>query len=61
MARQDLTQGDVAQRAGITQPTLSRGLSGKRDVGLAEAIRICDALGVRLSDLIDRAARASAA
>ena len=45
------SQEDLAQRAGISRPTVSRIERGVGDVGIDVVQRIADALGVAVSDL----------
>lgn len=47
-----MRQGDLASQCKMTQPQLSEYLSGKRDITLEKAIRIADALGVPLEQII---------
>jgi transcriptional regulator with XRE-family HTH domain len=50
-ARTRLSQEDLAQRAGISRPTVSRIERGVGDVGIDVVQRIADALGVAVCDL----------
>lgn len=55
MGRRGVTATTLAAASGISQPALSRKLRGSRDFSLAEILRVCDALDVRLADLAQRA------
>jgi transcriptional regulator with XRE-family HTH domain len=61
MARQSMTATRLADLSGIRQPTLSRKLSGDRQVTLPELLALCDALGVPLSVMFARAEQQVAA
>ena len=55
-ARARLSQDQLAQRAGISRPTLSRIERGAAaDVGISVVQRIADALGVSVTSLFERA------
>ncbi|MDR1644236.1 MAG: helix-turn-helix domain-containing protein [Tannerellaceae bacterium] len=45
-----LTQAVLAEKAGITTPTVSRYESGKSDLGVANLEKIMDALGINFSN-----------
>lgn len=47
-----LTQAEVAERASMNQPQISTFEQGKVCPRLDSAVRLADALGVRLSDLL---------
>lgn len=49
---QKLTQKTVAAHAGISQPQLSRLLSGARDWDVDTLSAVCEALGTRASDML---------
>ena len=53
-ARMDkkLNQSEVAEKVGITQPHLSYIENGERVIDLVLAMRICEILGVNISDYI---------
>lgn len=51
MARQDLSQTQLASRLGWSQQRLSRALSNERQIRLAEIEQIAGVLHVTLSDL----------
>lgn len=50
-----LTQPELAKRAGITDRTLQRYLSGATEIGTATFLMLAEAIGVDPSDIIDRA------
>jgi transcriptional regulator with XRE-family HTH domain len=50
-ARARLSQQQLAERAGISRPTVSRLERGVGDVGIDAVQRIADALGVAIADL----------
>lgn len=52
MLAQGLSQSRVAAGAGISQPQLSRLLSGSRDWELDVLSSVCQVLGTRASDII---------
>lgn len=56
MARRRLSQRDVADAIGISQPSLSQKLANKRPIDLAELEAIARALGVSAADLLKDAA-----
>lgn len=60
MARQDKRQAWLADRLGVTQPTVQRRLSGRSPMTLPELLSICDALGVSLATLASRAEQVAA-
>lgn len=41
-----MTQGELAKTIGISQNTLTRKLTGRRDFTVGEVVRICDALHI---------------
>lgn len=41
-----MTQGELAKKIGISQNTLTRKLSGRRDFTVGEIDRICDVLQI---------------
>lgn len=45
--RRHLTQAGLAQRVGVTQPTLAEWLSGRRPVPAKRLLRLVEALGLR--------------
>ena len=45
----ELTAYEIAKRTGISQIILSRFLSGERDIRLATADKLADALGLKLT------------
>ncbi len=51
--RRELSQADVARRAGITQASLSNYENGKRDVPLPTLMGVVAALNVSLGDLLE--------
>ena len=56
MARQGVRASDLAPQVGLSLPTLYGRLNGKIDLRLGEVDRIAAALGLSLSDLLDRSA-----
>ena len=56
MARQGRTQRELAEMLGVSQPTVSARLSGRRDFTVAELRRISKWLGVPLRTLITEVA-----
>lgn len=50
-ARSRLSQDQLAERAGVSRPTISRIERGAGDVGVDVVQRIADALGVAVADL----------
>lgn len=51
--RRELSQADVARRAGITQASLSNYETGKRDMPLSTLMGVSSALNVPLGDLLE--------
>ena len=51
--RRELSQADVARRAGITQASLSNYENGKRDMPLSTMMGVVAALNVSLGDLLE--------
>ena len=51
--RRELSQADVARRAGITQASLSNYENGKRDMPLSTLVGVAAALNVSLGDLLE--------
>lgn len=51
--RRELSQADVARRAGITQASLSNYENGKRDMPLSTLMGVAAALNVSLGDLLE--------
>lgn len=51
--RREMSQADVARRAGITQASLSNYENGKRDMPLSTLIGVASALNVSLGDLLE--------
>ena len=41
-----MTQGELAEKIGISQNTLSRKIAGRRDFTIGEIDRICDVLHI---------------
>lgn len=50
-----LTQAQLADAAGISQPLVSRILAGERSATVTELIGLCSAIGLDLSELARRA------
>jgi transcriptional regulator with XRE-family HTH domain len=59
MARRSLTQSALADRLGISQPSLSKRLSGQTEIEVRDLLGIADALGVAPADLLTPAAASS--
>ena len=55
-ARQGITAGDLAGRAGLTPAAMSRRLNGHTEFTLREVIAVCAALGIDLAQLMRAAA-----
>lgn len=51
--RREMSQADVAKRAGITQASLSNYENGKRDMPLSTLLGVAGALNVSVGDLLD--------
>ncbi len=51
--RRELSQAEVARRAGITQASLSNYENGKRDLPLSTLIGVAGALNVSIGELLD--------
>lgn len=51
--RRELSQANVARRAGITQASLSNYENGKRDMPLSTLVGVASALNVSLGDLLE--------
>ena len=47
-----LTHQDVARRLGISRSTLGRLLSGKKELRLADVIRICQSLDIETEEVL---------
>lgn len=52
--RAGLTLDQLASRAGVSRPNLSKIERGERTPGLTAAVRVAEALGTTLSDLLDQ-------
>ena len=52
--RKGLNQSELASKLGMSQSYYSRIESGKRDVDLAVAIKICDTIGVDIRDFANK-------
>jgi len=50
MESQCITQGELAKLAGMSQPSISRYLSGSREIRTDTLQRIADALGLTLQE-----------
>lgn len=55
-----LTQKQLAARTGITGVTLQRILAGKRDIDWTQIYLLADAVGIELTELVERAERRAA-
>ena len=51
--RRELSQAEVARKAGITQASLSNYENGKRDMPLSTLVGVAAALNVSIGDLLD--------
>lgn len=51
--RRELSQAEVARKAGITQASLSNYENGKRDMPLSTLVGVATALNVSIGDLLD--------
>lgn len=51
--QREMSQADVARRAGITQASLSNYETGKRDMPLSTFLGVASALNVSLGDLLE--------
>lgn len=56
-ADQKLTQTALAEKSGLSQPTVSRILDNKRELKLEELAMICDGLSVSLESVLQEAKR----
>lgn len=56
MARQHVSQSEVAQKLGVTQQTLSKRLIGLRPIDLAELEQLAAVLGVPVTQFLNGAA-----
>lgn len=61
LARNDLTQGDLARHLHITQPAVSRRLAGERAFNVDELAVIARVVGVPMSRLVAGTERPQAA
>lgn len=52
LAERAVTQSAVAEAAGMSEAQLSRILSGVKTARFSEIAALCDALGLRLSDVV---------
>lgn len=55
MARQGVTASKIAEASDISQPSLSRKLTGAREFTLLELLQVCGALDVSLTTIARRA------
>lgn len=55
LTRQDLTVRKLAEVSGVPYTTVQRSLKGARSIDVEELQKMCDALGVRSSELFRRA------
>lgn len=51
----NMSQRDLAERAGISQPTLNRIIRGERPAKMPEIVLIADALGCTVAELTENA------
>lgn len=54
-AAKELTYDDIAERSDMQKMTVHRYMSGTRDIPMGKLLLMCDALGVDVSALIERA------
>lgn len=54
-ADRQISQVALAEKSGLSQPTVSRILSNERELKLEELVMICDGLDVRLRDVLAEA------
>lgn len=59
LARQGITQDELARRLGTTQPWVSKRLTGKTAFDTTELDRIADALGVAVTQFLRTPERAA--
>lgn len=52
--RKGISQSEIANILGVSQPYYSRIESGQRDVDLAFAFKICDVIGVDIRDFANK-------
>lgn len=52
--RKEMFQGELGARVGVAQSYISMIEQGERNVDLSLALKLCDALGVSLTDFIKR-------
>lgn len=57
MGAQDMRQKDMAAKVGMQTSTLSRYLSGERDIPMPVVFSFADALGLSVIELVQRAER----
>lgn len=57
MAAKDMRQKDMAARIGMQTSTLSRYLSGERDIPMPVVFSMADALDLSIVELVQRAER----
>lgn len=57
MAARDMKQKDMAQHVGMQTSTLSRYLSGERDIPMPVVFSFAEALGLSIVELVQRAER----
>ena len=57
MAAKDMRQKDMAARIGMQTSTLSRYLSGERDIPMPVVFSMADALDLSIIELVQRAER----
>lgn len=50
-----MSQNEVARRAGISVSQLSKVLTGSRTATLGEVIRLCEVLGLSVTDVVREA------
>lgn len=60
MESRDISQRELAQKAGTGYPNLNRVLQGKQNVTLELADRIADALDISLTELLSKKIRRKA-
>ena len=50
----DMTQKQHAENGGVTDVTISRYENGEREPSFTEFIKLCEVLGMRIEDFIER-------
>ena len=53
MCEREMTQCELADRCGLSQPTVSKIINGRNGTRLETIRKLCDGLGCTLADLFD--------